>query len=83
MVNYKRPDCPALTSADTPDISITVTGLVVMLRKRSWQSPSKFAVIIYDMLIRFLDQHYQKPEILEQASLIRFKVRICINLSII
>lgn len=83
MVNYKRPDCPALTSADTPDISIMVTSLVVMLRKRSWQSPSRFAVIIYDMLIRFLDQHYQKPEILEQASLIRFKVRVSINLNII
>lgn len=83
MIKYKQPDALALTTEEAADISTAITSLVIMLRRKSWQLPSRFAVSIYNILITFLENHYKKPRILEKANVIRFKVRICLDLSII
>lgn len=79
MCKYKQPDPPALTTEEAADISTAITSLVTILRSKSWQLPSRFAVTTYNILITFLENHYKKPKMLEKANSIRLKVSICLK----
>lgn len=83
MIKYDQPDPQALCTTEASDISTAVLGFVNMLRAKSWKLPSRFAVSIYNILIRFMENHYKRPEILEIVYSVRDPVRICLYLGII
>lgn len=59
------------TEKDYADIKCVIDGLIKIFTTIIYKLPSSHAVKIYEMLVRFLELHYDKPKLFENCNSIR------------
>lgn len=63
-----------VNEVDVLDVKTVVSGLIKLFKEKLYQLPSSHATKAYRLLVNHLEQHYQKPVVLENASSIRYIV---------
>ena len=56
------------------DVKTVVVGLINIFIVKLYQLPSSHAIKSYRLLVAHLEQHYQKPEVFENTSSVRYVV---------
>lgn len=56
------------------DLRTVVIGLIKIFQTKVHKLPSSHAVRVYMMLVAHLENHYNKPSVFENGSLLRYKV---------
>lgn len=63
-----------VSDVDMLDLRTVVTGLIKIFQIKVHKLPSAHAVRVYMMLVAHLENHYNKPSVFENGSLLRYKV---------
>jgi hypothetical protein len=60
------------------DIVTAIDGIVQLFKKKIYHTPSSIAITAYKILVRHLENHYNKPAVLDNCSTIRYLVSLLI-----
>lgn len=64
------------TESEIGDIIAAIDGLVEVFSIKLHRLPASHAIKIFNILMDHLEQHYDRPKVFEQASIVRLKVSL-------
>lgn len=64
------------TESEIGDIIAAIDGLVEVFTIKLHRLPASHAIKIFNILMDHLEQHYDRPKVFEQASIVRLKVSL-------